>query len=174
MGEGRQGASGPCVCADRIWELSAVTCAPLDCFLLPHPKGWGWGAGERADGPFLGHMPALGQGWSQLQPVSPALERGGGGPVVREAKEPRRPPPANAQGNRPEAPLVPPSGGELVVGPTPTVRVPALQRPAKAISVPRLMEVGATSLAVPNAEATSATSADWASGGGSGVLTVVV
>nr|XP_040258379.1 cilia- and flagella-associated protein 91-like [Aegilops tauschii subsp. strangulata] len=84
-----------------------------------------------------GQAPTGGAGVDQS-----ALERGGGGPVVLAAEVPRRTPTAHAPGSRPEALPVPPSGSELVVGPTPTVRVPPLQRLARVISAPRPMESG--------------------------------
>ena len=87
---------------------------------------------------------------------------------------PPRAPTAGAQGSRPEVPLVPPSGGELVVGRIPTISVPPRQRPVKAVSAPRPMGVGAASSSVLNTEATSAAPPDWTSGAGSGVLNVAV
>ena len=54
------------------------------------------------------------------------------------------------------------------------VSIPAHRCQANASSVPRLMEVGASSSAMPDVEATSANTADWASGGGGGVLNVSV
>nr|XP_020184513.1 uncharacterized abhydrolase domain-containing protein DDB_G0269086-like [Aegilops tauschii subsp. strangulata] len=71
-----------------------------------------------------GQAPTRGAGVDQ-----PTLERGGADPVVLEAEVPPRVLTGGAQGSRPDAPLVPQSGDELVVGPIPTVRVPAQQRP---------------------------------------------
>ena len=55
----------------------------------------------------------------------PTLERGEADPVVSKTEVPPRAPIISMQGSRREAPLMPPSGGELVVGPIPTIRVPA-------------------------------------------------
>ena len=75
---------------------------------------------------------------------------------------------------QPEGPQAVPSDGQLTVGPLPMVHIPARRRPAKASSAPQLMEVGASNTVMPNVAATSANTADWASGGGGGVLNVSV
>ena len=58
----------------------------------------------------------------------------------------------------------------MVTGPTPEVRTPSHHRFAKAASVPRLLEAGAASSSIPDAEATSAAPVEWVWGGGPGPL----
>nr|XP_020190184.1 general transcriptional corepressor CYC8-like [Aegilops tauschii subsp. strangulata] len=103
-----------------------------------------------------------------------ALERGGADPVILEAEVPSRALTTSERGSWPEVPEVPPSSAELVVGRVVTTRVPARQRPARAVSTLRPMEVGVASSSVPDTKATSTAPPDWASGAGSGVLNMAV
>nr|XP_020150824.1 actin cytoskeleton-regulatory complex protein PAN1-like [Aegilops tauschii subsp. strangulata] len=100
----------------------------------------------------------------------PALERGGGDPVILGTEVSPPTPTAGAQTSRPDAPQVPPVGGELVVGLTPAIRTPVRRRATKETSAPRPLEIGAASSSTPNAEATSAAPPVWTPGGGTGVL----
>nr|XP_020174037.2 atherin-like [Aegilops tauschii subsp. strangulata] len=74
------------------------------------------------------------------------------------------------QGSRPDVPPVPQVSGEMVLGASPVARTPARRRAAKATSVLRPQEIGASSSSAPEAEATSAVPREWTSGGGTGVL----
>ena len=97
------------------------------------------------------------------------MKKEGGGPRLGEEVVPP-PPTVDMPAGQPEGPQVAPSVGQLTVGPLPTVCIPARRCPAKASSGPRLMEVGASSSAMSDVEATSANTADWASRGGGGAL----
>ena len=79
---------------------------------------------------------------------------------------PPPPPSRNAQGEQPADPPVPPTGNEVVTGPTPEVCTPTRRRLAKAASAPRPLETGAASSSIPDTEATSAAPTGWVRGGG--------
>ena len=72
----------------------------------------------------------------------PALERRWADSVIPEMEVPPRASTAGERSSQPEAPVVPLSGGELVVGRVVTTRVPVRQRSARVVSAPRPMEVG--------------------------------
>nr|XP_020156581.1 translation initiation factor IF-2-like [Aegilops tauschii subsp. strangulata] len=100
----------------------------------------------------------------------PVMERGGGDPVSVEAEVTSPMPAADTQTSRPEAPQVPPVGGELVVRATPVARTPVLRRVAKATSVPRPQEIEVASSSAPDAEATIAVLPEWTLGGANATL----
>jgi hypothetical protein len=100
----------------------------------------------------------------------PVMEREGGDVVPPEVVVPPPPPSGGAWDKQPAAPPVPPAGNEVLAGSTPEGRTPTRRRGAKAASAPRPLEVGAASSSVPDAEATSAASAEWVRGGGTGAL----
>nr|XP_020155049.1 actin cytoskeleton-regulatory complex protein PAN1-like [Aegilops tauschii subsp. strangulata] len=100
----------------------------------------------------------------------PVTERERGDAILRETEAPPQPPTADAQGSQPTAPLVPPAGGELMVGSAPMARTPVRCRVEKAASAPRPMEVGSASSSAPKAEASSATPTELVHGGGTSAL----
>nr|XP_020182111.1 uncharacterized protein LOC109767802 [Aegilops tauschii subsp. strangulata] len=106
-------------------------------------------------------------GASNEQPV---VERERGDAVLPEMEAPPQPPTADGQGSQPAAPLVPPAGGELVVGSAPTARTLVRRRVEKAASALRPMEVGSASSSALDAEATSVVPTEWVHGGGTSAL----
>ena len=70
----------------------------------------------------------------------PVAESGGADAIILGPEVPPQALTPEAHGGQPDAPQVPPVGGELVVGETPVVRTPLHRRMVKATSVPRLQD----------------------------------
>nr|XP_045086309.1 formin-like protein 5 [Aegilops tauschii subsp. strangulata] len=98
------------------------------------------------------------------------MERDSGDVAMPDVIVPRPPPSGSAQGEQPVDLPVPPTGNEVVMGPTPEVSTPTRRRLAKAASAPHPLETGAASSSIPDTEATSAAPTGWVRGGGTGPL----